>query len=99
MKRGTIRGVKGLIKWSYYNAAAIQGYTVTISETGQWSLRASVVALDAFKFSRRPLFFVALHEKGEWRWPIEDVELHDGVLRAQLGEPVGDTTYGAVSVR
>jgi hypothetical protein len=93
-----LRGVKGLIKWSYYNAAAIQGYAVKVAENGRWKLRAQVVMADAFKLSRRPLIFVAMHERGEWRWPIEGYELHDGMLRAELGPPEGDPMYGKESI-
>lgn len=75
--------------WSYYNAAALNGYTVTRSETGAWSLRATVVASDAFKMSQSPLVFVAPHEQGEWRWPIQECQISQGVLTAQLGPPEG----------
>lgn len=86
MLRGSITGVVGQVKWAYYVAAAINGYTVT--RVGpQWSLRATVVTADAFKLSQRPLMFVAPHEKGEWRWPILDYQLAEGALTARLGPP------------
>lgn len=99
MKVGHIRGVRALVKWAHYNAAVVEGYAIKISETGQWSLRATVVMTDAYKLSKRPLIFVALHEKGEWRWPIVDFELHGGALRAQLGAPEETSQYGAVAIR
>lgn len=86
MTGGSIKGVVGLVKWSYYTAAAINGYTVTRSES-VWTLQASVVASDAFKLSQRPLVFVAPHAKGEWRWPIESLYIVDGTLTARLCPP------------
>jgi len=90
MPAGVIKGVVGLIKWSYYTAAAINGYTVTLSATGDWSLRATIVNADAFKLKQRPLMFVAPHDKGEWRWPIESIVLGQGpqqTVTAKLGAP------------
>jgi hypothetical protein len=84
---GLITGVIGTINWHYYTAAAIHGYTVTRAETGEWSLTATVVLSDAFKLSQRPLTFVAPHDKGEWRWPIQALQLTEGALRASLGPP------------
>lgn len=87
-----LKGVVGQVKWSYYVAAAINGYT--ISRTGdEWKLTATVVSSDAFKLSRKPLLFVALHEKGDWRWPIVGYELNRGTLTAQLDAPL-ETNQG-----
>jgi hypothetical protein len=84
-----IRGVVGTIKWAYYNAAAINGYRVTQTPDGQWHLRATVVPglSDSFKLSQRPLRFVAPTEKGEWTWPIRELTIEHGTLRASLGPP------------
>lgn len=85
-----LRGVVGHIKWEYYTAAAINGYTVTRANDGQhWSLTATVVLSDAFKLAQRPLTFVAKHAKGEWRWPIDTLTLQADrhQLTAQLGPP------------
>lgn len=87
-----IRGVVGQIKWSYYIAAAINGYTVSRSE-GQWQLTATVVHVDAFKIKQKPLLFVAPHNQGDWRWPIVGFELHQGTLTAQLDAPL-ETSQG-----
>jgi len=82
-----IRGVVGQVKWAYYVAAAINGYTVTRSKDGVWKLSATVVNADAFKMAQRPLLFVAPHEKGQWVWPIHEMQLTDGALTARLGPP------------
>ena len=85
MPRGSIRGVVGLIRWAYYTAAAVNGYTVTQTTQG-WRLQATVVNADAFKMAQRPLLFVAPHQRGEWRWPILSLERRpDGTVSAQLG--------------
>lgn len=103
-----ITGVKGSIRWgtppAWYTAAAIEGYTVTCTKTGQWSLAATVVLSDAFKMAQAPLTFCAMHtEKGldgkcvvktEWRWPIVSCALVNHHLTARLGPPEDLTTRG-----
>lgn len=54
-----ITGVNGLIKWSYYTAARIEGYAVYRDKDGHWSMTATLVLSDAFKMRQRPLIFVA----------------------------------------
>jgi hypothetical protein len=84
---GSINGVKAVVRWGYYNAAAIQGYTVT-RKGQEWSVRAAVVISDAFKLSQRPLMFVAPYDKGSWRWPILEItRFEQGSLSARLGPP------------
>lgn len=82
---GSIRGVVGQIRWSYYIAATINNYTVTRADD-HWTLVATVVLSDAFKLSQQPLIFVAPHAKGEWRWPILSCALQNGALSARLGQ-------------
>lgn len=83
-----IRGVKGLVTWSYYHAAALLNYTVLRTTDGRWTLAATVVASDSFKLTQRPLLFVAPHATGEWRWPIVDFAIEHGRITASLGAPV-----------
>lgn len=83
-----LTGVVGVIRWHYYTAAQVEGYTVTRSKDGRrWSLTATVVLADQFKMSQRPLTFSAKHAKGEWRFPILNLERRDHMLTAQLGPP------------
>jgi hypothetical protein len=96
---GSITGVVGQIKWSYYTAAAINGYRITRCPGGNWTLRGRVVAAVAFKLSQRPLMFVAPHTQGEWRWPIVECELQDGVVTARLGALEEMSTYGPLPIR
>lgn len=71
-----IRGVVGQIKWAYYTAAGIHGYTVRRDkETGRWSMTGTVVVSDAFKMAQRPLEFVAPTQKGNWRWAIDTIDV------------------------
>ena len=85
---GSIRGAVAAVAWGYYNAAAIEGYSITRSAAGAWSVTGRVVMSDSFKLSQRPLFFVAPHQRGEWRWPITTMRVTEGQLVADLGEPL-----------
>lgn len=88
---GIIRGVVGRIDWEHFPAAALNGYKVTRSPAGAWQLRGLVVMADHFKLRQRPLWFVAPHARGAWRWPIRalDVDASRGPtqLVASLGPP------------
>jgi hypothetical protein len=83
----TIRGRVAAIKWSYYNAAAVEGYTITRDAQKHWTATGALVpgAVDAFKLGQRPLFFVAPFKGGAWRWEIEALTLLDGNFSARLG--------------
>lgn len=83
----SMTGVVGKVTWGYYNAAAINGYAVTRNGS-DWSLRATVIASDAYNLAQRPLVFVAPHQKGEWRWPVLEFQMVNGSFTAKLGPPV-----------
>ena len=88
-----IRGTVAAVKWAYYTAAAVNGYYVTRDpDTGAWSVSGSVVLTDPYKLAQRPLFFVAPHKGGAWRWEIHELTVIDNRLSARLG-PL--TTEGA----
>ena len=90
MSVAVIRGVIGQIRWGYFNAAAIDGYTVTRTGPKQrpiWTLGGRVAISDAYKMRQRPLVFVALHERGDWTWPIVRFEIAGDRIRADLGPP------------
>lgn len=97
---GAMTGVVGSIRWGYYTAAGIHGYTVSCTRDGAWSLTATVVLSDTFKMAQRPLTFVAMHTKKgldgkcvvktEWRWPIvslSSIDPNTKQLTARLGPP------------
>jgi hypothetical protein len=75
----------GQIRWAYYVAARLEGYAVSRDDAGIWRLSGRVVISDAFKLSQRPLMFIAPHAKGEWRWPILELTVDCGQVRARLG--------------
>lgn len=94
---GVVRGVVAAVKWfpsgkvmpgagEYFNAAAIERYTVTRDKNNTWSVIGRVILSDAYKLAQTPLVFVAPHKNGEFRWPIVWFEVRDGLLRARLGE-------------
>ena len=89
-----ITGVVASIRWAYYTAAAVNGYTVTRDPvTKAWSVTGTIVLADAFKLTQRPLKFVAPHAKGEWVWPINSpVPRVAGPFMAKLGNPIEDGT-------
>lgn len=89
-----ISGVVASIRWAYYTAAAVNGYTVTRDPvTKAWSVTGTIVLADAFKLTQRPLKFVAPHARGEWVWPIDSpVPRVAGPFMAKLGNPIEDST-------
>lgn len=84
-----ISGVVARIEWSYYVAAAVNGYKVARDPLSrQWWVTGNLVDVDAFKVAQRPLFFVAPHAGGSWRWPIVgNVPPVRGPFAAKLGQP------------
>ena len=84
----TIRGRVAAVKWAYFTAAAVEGYTVTHAPAVGWSVAGTLVpgAVDAYKLAQRPLFFVAPFKRGAWRWEIQTLTRRDGGrFVAQLG--------------
>jgi hypothetical protein len=87
LKYRGIRGKVALIKWSYYHAAAVEGYAVTQDASKRWTASGALVpgAIDRFKLAQRPLYFVAPFKGGAWRWEVESLELDAGRFTARLG--------------
>ena len=98
-----VSGVVASIRWAYYDAAAINGYTVTRDkDTREWSVSANIVIADAFKLSQRPLYLVVPYKGGCWMWRIRDpVPLVRGPFFARLSDPIeathADTTADLLS--
>jgi hypothetical protein len=80
-----ITGVVGQLKWAYYMAGAINGYTVARVNATTWTLAGTLVTADPFKMSQRPLVFVAPHQGGEWRWVVQELVVHGAQVSATLG--------------
>jgi hypothetical protein len=79
-----LSGIHGRVDWGFRQAAAITRYSVTRDPKG-WRLSATLDRPDAFALSQRPLKFVAIHARGEWRWPIVELSITDATLSAVLG--------------
>ena len=83
-----VRGVLAAIKWQYYVAAKVHGYTLVRAEgkAEAWQVVATVVERDGYKLAQRPLVFAATHATGSWFWPIESYTLlENGRFEARLG--------------
>lgn len=83
----TIRGVVGRLEWGYFVAATINGYRVTRCGT-TWTLRGTLVQRNAYNLAQRPLWFVAPHKGGTWRWPVREWRDEGLAVVATLGPPV-----------
>jgi hypothetical protein len=99
-----LTGVVGRIDWGYFAAGAINGYRVSKSADGVWTMTGTLVNFDAFKIRQRNLIFVAPHKHGEWRWPIKTLDLGVGEgtgpreVRATLGPQCPQVITGAQHV-
>ena len=86
----SITGVVGQIRWAYYVAAGVEGYTALARPAPRgirpkWTLSARLVGADKFKMAQRPLIFVAPFDRGRWAWPIEEFRIEGDRLIATLG--------------
>jgi len=96
-----LRGAKGLIRWGYFHAAALQGFAITRDAQG-YQLTGNCVLRDSFNLAQQPLTFAMTvqlgpppHRTVEWTWPIETWTLEpSGTFRARLGRK----RAGALSV-
>jgi hypothetical protein len=92
-----IRGRVAAVKWSYFNAAAVEGYAVTRDARKHWTATGTFIpgAVDAYKLAQRPLFFVAPFKGGAWRWEIESIAMLDGGrFTARLGPMTTEGSNG-----
>jgi hypothetical protein len=88
---GLIRGQGAEIRWAYYIAAGVEGWTLmrqAATPRGvkpKWALAARIVGSDKFKMAQRPLLFVAAFGRGRSVWPIEEFRIDGDRLTATLG--------------
>jgi len=83
-----VRGVAGEIRWAYYIAAGVEGWTLMAPRTGgpvTWSLSARIVGSDRFKMAQRPLLFVTQLGTVRSVWQIQHFRLEGDRLTATLG--------------
>jgi hypothetical protein len=91
MLPGLVRGQGGEIRWAYYTAAGVEGWTLLRDPKTprgakpKWSLTARIVGSDKFKMAQRPLLFVAMFGRGRSVWPIEEFRIVNDALTATLG--------------
>ena len=88
-----LRGDTATIRWAYYNAAGISGYTLTKDPvTKEWSATGTMLIADPFKLSRSPLLFVIKRNSREWIWPIlGPIPCQAGPFSIRLGKPLEDS--------
>lgn len=80
----TASGIDGRLYWSYHRAADVRGWRIDGDAHG-FSLTAEVRNADTFRLSQRPLVFVALLPKGQWRFPVLELQMTGATLNARLG--------------
>ena len=81
----TIRGVDGKLYWGYHLVGTVRAWTATrVGDTG--SLTGTIVKIDTFRASQRPIVFVVQHKNGVWRWPLETLQIEGQSLHATLGQ-------------
>ena len=88
-----IRGREGQIRWAYYVAAGVEGFSLLQHTTPpprpgvrpKWTLSARIVGADKFKMAQRPLLFVTIAKEKRWLFQIEDFRITGDHLTATLG--------------
>jgi len=82
-----IRGVAAQIRWAYYVAAGVEGFTLLAPapDRPKWTLAARIVGSDKFKMAQRPLLFVTTVRDKRWLFQIEAFQIVGDQLSATLG--------------
>jgi len=85
-----IRGTTGTIRWAYYIAAGVEGWTLLMAPPrpgvkSQWTLSARIVGSDPFKMAQRPLLFVTVVREKRWLFPIAEFRIVGDRMTATLG--------------
>ena len=92
----TLHGEVGHVRLLYggraYDAARVEGFTLTRLRRGRYVLAGRLVHADAFKLKVQPHVFVM--GKQIWFWPVEHLAIDGQSLRATLGQPYQGGTDG-----
>lgn len=85
-----IRGREAQIRWAYYVAAGVEGWTVLQQPPRpgvrpKWTLSARIVGSDKFKMAQRPLLFVTVVKEQRWLFQIEEFRIEGDRMTATLG--------------
>jgi len=88
----TLRGLKGSILWGYNTAASVKSWTIQHhrpdgKHDGRWTLKANLERVEKFQIRQSPLLFTAPRDKGQWCWPLKDIQVGATTLVATLGPP------------
>lgn len=87
MNTFVINGEAARLQWVYHEAAALSRWSITPDDCGGGTLTATVIQLDTFRASQRPLTLVVPRSGTPWRWSIQELQIADGRLSAVLGPP------------
>jgi len=88
-ERITLHGESASLVFVYHTAAKLTAWQIQrAKDSTEWTLTARVAKSDAFQLRQRPLLFTAPHEKGFWRWEVNELHLTEHGLRATLGQPL-----------
>lgn len=79
------RGPSGTLRWGYQTAAELKDWAIESRGGGAARLRASVVTVNKFRASQRPLNFETRVHVGTWTWPIVELQITGASLEATLG--------------
>ena len=83
----TLRGGRAEILLSYQSAALISSWRI-FQHDDQWTLKASVVRVNAFVCRQKPLLFASPRAGGFWCWPVlAPPDVVGNILIARLGPP------------
>jgi hypothetical protein len=93
MQPRVVRGRDAQIRWAYYVAAGVEGWTLlqhlmSPPRPGvrpKWTLSARIVGSDKFKMAQRPLLFVTVVKEKRWLFPIEEFRIEGDRMTATLG--------------
>lgn len=97
-----ITGAVAYVRWTYYDAATIEGFSITRAGDA-WAVAGRVVQSNSFNLTQRPLTFVVpvvwQGRPRDWVWPVRTCAIESGVLRGFLGTPAQGVNHGGVLVR
>jgi len=87
-----LRGAQGSLLWGYRAVAVVTAWSI-VKAPHAWIVTARLERGDAWQCQQaagcRELLFTAPRANGpRWCWPVKDVDLAAGQLRATLGQPL-----------
>jgi len=80
-----VKGREGAVKLGYQTAVSLGPWSLTKREAEGYELSASILGMDAFRVSQRPLTFVVTVQSGSWRFPVQSLQIVGSSLTAVVG--------------